>query len=58
LVGAATWTWEEQRGLDGSGRPERGAHLIQHLLLPGPHLLAPRQQFEAIGDLVTNHPWQ
>jgi hypothetical protein len=28
-----------ERGPDRSGHPERGAHLLQHLLLPGAHLL-------------------
>jgi hypothetical protein len=28
-----------KRGLDRSGRTERSAHLLQHLLLPGAHLL-------------------
>jgi hypothetical protein len=43
--------------VDGcSGQLERGAHLLQHLLLPGAHLLGARQQVDAIGDLVTNHP--
>ena len=34
----------EQRGLDGSAYPERGAHLLQHLLLPAAHLLGTEPQ--------------
>jgi hypothetical protein len=39
----------EQPGLDGSAHPERGAHLLQHLLLPGAHLLGTEPQEATLG---------
>ena len=38
----------EQRSLDGLGHSERGADLIQHLLLPGAHLLGAEPQEAAL----------
>jgi hypothetical protein len=39
---------KEQRGFDWSGHTDRGAHLIQHLLLPGAHLLGAEPQEAAL----------